>query len=125
MAKAKVLADRISITSEILTDENIRKAETLCPSSLILFDEKDETKVLYRVCEDSCNSFTTYGASFKDGKSLGTISEKVMNFEKADKEKELKTILTATLTKLNIIETQVEEFLENAEDLSDDVEFLD
>ena len=90
MAKAKVLADRISITSEILTDENIRKAEILSPSSLVLFDEKDESKMLYRVCEDSCNSFTTYGASFKDGKSLGTISEKIMDLDKEAKEKELR-----------------------------------
>ncbi len=125
MAKAKVLADRISITSEVLTDENLRKVNILSPASLILTDEKDENKVLYRVCEDECNTFTTYGAAFKDGKTLGIIPEKIMELDKADKEKELKTILTATLTRINVIEEQVSEYLENAEDLSDDVEFLD
>ena len=122
MAKAKVLADRISITSEVLTDANIEKVNVLAPSNLKLFDEKDESKVLFEVASDEYNTFTKNGAVFKDGKSLGSISQDIMELEKEDK---IKTILTAVLTRINIIEEQVADYLETAEDLSEDVEFLD
>lgn len=125
MAKAKVLADRISITSEILTDKNIEKVSVLAPSNLKLFDEKDESKVLFEVASDDYNTFTKNGAVFKDGKSLGSISPEVMELERAEKEDKIKTILTSILTRVNVIEEQVKDYLETAEDLSEDVEFLD
>lgn len=125
MAKAKVLADRISITSEILTDANIEKVNVLAPSNLKLFDEKDESKVLFEVASDEYNTFTKNGAVFKDGKSLGSISPEVMELDKEEREEKIKTILTAILTRVNVIEEQVENYLETAEDLSEDVEFLD
>ena len=125
MAKAKVLADRISITSEVLTDANIEKVNVLAPSNLKLFDEKDESKVLFEVASDEYNTFTKNGAVFKDGKSLGSISQDIMELEKEEKEDKIKTILTAVLTRINVIEDQVEYYLETAEDLSEDVEFLD
>ena len=125
MAKAKVLADRISITSEVLTDANIEKVNVLAPSNLKLFDEKDESKVLFEVASDEYNTFTKNGAVFKDGKSLGSISQDIMELEREEKEDKIKTILTAVLTRINIIEEQVASYLETAEDLSEDVEFLD
>lgn len=125
MAKAKILADRISITSEILTDENIEKVKILSPSTLVLFDEKDETKALYEVSNGVCNTFTSYGAVFNDGKTLGAIDESILSLDKEEKEAKIKTILTAVLTRINAIEAQVEEYLEDAIDLSEDVEFLD
>lgn len=125
MAKAKVLADRISITSEVLTDANIEKVNVLAPSNLKLFDEKDESKVLFEVASDEYNTFTKNGAVFKDGKSLGSISQEVMELDKEEREEKIKTILTAVLTRINVIEEQVENYLETAEDLSEDVEFLD
>lgn len=123
MAKAKILADRISITSEVLTDENIEKVGILSPSTLYLFDDKDENRMLYQVTGNEFNTFTKYGATFKDGKSLGAISEESMTAE--DKESKVKNELTAILTRINRIEEQVEAYLEVAEDLSDDIEFLD
>lgn len=123
MAKAKILADRISITSEVLTDENIEKVGVLSPSTLYLFDDKDESRMLYQVTGNEFNTFTKYGATFKDGKSLGAISEESMTAE--DKESKVKNELTAILTRINRIEEQVEAYLEVAEDLSDDIEFLD
>lgn len=125
MAKAKVLADRISITSEVLTDANIEKVNVLAPSNLKLFDEKDESKVLFEIASDEYNTFTKNGAVFKDGKSLGSISQDIMELEREEKEDKIKTILTAVLTRINIIEEQVADYLETAEDLSEDVEFLD
>lgn len=125
MAKAKILADRISITSEVLTDANIEKVSILAPSMLKLFDEKDESKVLFEVASDEYNSFTKSGAIFKDGKSLGYITEDAMELDKEEREEKVKTSLTAILTRINIIEEQVENYLDNAIDLSDDVEFLD
>ena len=125
MAKAKVLADRISITSEVLTDANIEKVNVLAPSNLKLFDEKDESKVLFEIASDEYNTFTKNGAVFKDGKSLGAISQDMMEVEREEKEDKIKTILTAVLTRINIIEEQVADYLETAEDLSEDVEFLD
>lgn len=122
MAKAKILADRISITSEILTDENLERVSILSPSTLVLVDEET---TLYEVATGEYNTFTGYGAVFKDGKTLGTISEDIMALDKEVKEAKLKTLLTAVLTKVNAIEEQVEAYLENAADLSEDVEFLD
>lgn len=123
MAKAKILADRISITSDILTDENIEKVSILSPSTLCLYDDKDENRMLYQVIGNEFNTFTKYGATFKDGKSLGAISEESMIAE--DKESRIKNELTAILTRINRIEEQVEAYLEVAEDLSEDIEFLD
>lgn len=123
MAKAKVLADRISISSEVLTDETIERVNILAPSVLKLQDERDES-VLYEVASGEYNSFTMYGAVFNGGKSLGTISDDIMELDDEDREKKVKTILTAVLTKINAIEAQVEEYLETAEDLADDVEFI-
>lgn len=125
MAKAKVLADRISITSEVLTDANIEKVKILSPSSLVLFDEKNEDIILFEVASDDYNNFTKHGAVFKDGKTLGSISPETMELDKEAREEKIKTVLTAVLTRVNAIETQVEEYLADAEDLSEDVEFLD
>lgn len=124
MAKAKVLADRISITSEVLTDENLEKVGILAPSILKLVDEYEADKVLYEVVGGEYNTFTVHGAVFKDGKSLGTIAEEIMNLDDEAKEAKIKNILTAVLTKVNAIEDQIDEYLENADDLSDDIEFL-
>ena len=125
MAKAKVLADRISITSEVLTDENIERVRILAPSNLVLFDEKKEDTVLFEVNKSEYNTFTNYGACFKEGKSLGTIPEEFLSLEQEKKEAKIKTLLTSVLTRINAIETQVENYLEEAQDLSEDVEFLD
>ncbi len=124
MAKAKVLADRISITSEVLTDENLEKVGILAPSILKLVDEYEADKVLYEVASGEYNTFTVHGAVFKDGKSLGTIAEEIMSLDDEAKEAKIKNILTAVLTKVNAIEEQINEYLENADDLSDDIEFL-
>ena len=123
MAKAKILADRISITSDVLTDENIEKVSILSPSTLYLYDDKDENRILYQVTGNEFNTFTKYGATFKDGKSLGAISEESMAAE--DRDSKVKNELTAILTRINRIEEQVEAYLEVAEDLSEDIEFLD
>lgn len=124
MAKAKVLADRISITSEVLTDENLEKVGILAPSILKLVDEYEADKILYEVAGGEYNTFTVHGAVFKDGKSLGTIAEEIMSLDDEAKEAKIKNILTAVLTKVNAIEAQIDEYLENADDLSDDIEFL-
>lgn len=126
MAKVKILADRISITSEILTDENIERVSVLAPSVLVLEDMNSiEPKVLYEVATCEYNTFTSNGAVFKDGKSLGAISDDIMELPKEEKEAKIKTILTSVLTRINAIEEQVKNYLETAEDLSDDIEFLD
>lgn len=125
MAKAKVLADRISITSDILTDENLEKVAILAPSVLNLVDELNDKELIFAVAKSDCNTFSKYGASFKDGKTLGNISEAILNLAKEEREAKIKTILTGVLTRINAIEEQVESFLEDAIDLSDDVEFLD
>ncbi len=125
MAKAKILADRISITSEILTDANLEKVAILAPSVLSLVDTFKDNEVLFTVAKSDCNTFTSYGAAFKDGKTLGNISESILNLDKEVKEEKIKTILTGVLTRINAIEEQVESFLEDAIDLSEDVEFLD
>lgn len=125
MAKAKVLADRISVASEILTDANIRKVEILSPATLKLVDTNDNNTVLYEISEDICNSFTKYGATFHDGKTLATIGEDIMALDKDEREEAIKNILTAVLTKINAIESQVEEYLESANEVDIDLEFLD
>lgn len=122
MAKAKVLADRISITSDILTDANIERVGILAPTVLKLMND---TEVLFEVTSNDYNTFTKYGASFKGGKSLGTISEETMSLDHDTKEAKIKTVLTSVLTRVNAIEEQVEDYLENAEDLNEDIEFLD
>lgn len=125
MAKAKVLADRISITSEVLTDENLEKVGILAPTVLQLLDGlENHIKVLYEVASGDYNTFTTNGAVFKDGKSLGTIAEDIMNLDEDARETKIKNILTAVLTRVNAIEAQVEDYLEGADDLSEDIEFL-
>jgi hypothetical protein len=125
MAKAKILADRISITSEVLTDENLEKVSILSPSVLTLVDELRDSELLFTVAKSDCNTFTNYGAAFKDGKTLGNISESILNLDKEVREEKIKTILTSVLTRINAVEEQVENYLENAIDLADDVEFLD
>lgn len=126
MAKAKVLADRISITSDILTDENIERVGILAPTVLKLMNgTENQTEVLFEVTSNDYNTFTKYGASFKGGKSLGTISEETMSLDHDTKEAKIKTVLTSVLTRVNAIEAQVEDYLENAEDLNEDIEFLD
>lgn len=125
MAKAKILDDKIVIASEVLTDANIEKVKILAPSALQLFDEKDETKLLFEVTNGEYNSFTSYGAVFNEGKTLGTISEDVMSLDKDAKENKIKNILTSVLTRINAVEEQVDSYLENAIDLSEDIEFLD
>lgn len=122
MAKAKVLADRISITSDILTDANIERVGILAPTVLKLMND---TEVLFEVTSNDYNTFTKYGASFKGGKSLGTISEETMALDHDAKEAKIKTVLTSVLTRVNAIEEQIEDYLENAEDLNEDIEFLD
>ena len=47
-----------------------------------------------------------------------------MALEDDVKEAKIKNIITAVLTKVNAIEAQIEEYLEGAEDLSEDIEFL-
>lgn len=124
MAKAKVLADRICITSDVLTDETIERVGILSPSTLKLVDEKDETNILFEVASDKVNGFSKYGAVFKEGKSLGVIDEDLMELSIEEREDKVKTILTVVLTRLNKIEEQVNEYLENVPDISDDVEFM-
>ena len=51
MAKAKVLADRISITSDILTDENLEKVAILAPSVLNLVDELNDKELIFAVAK--------------------------------------------------------------------------
>ena len=126
MAKAKILNDRIVITSDVLTDANSEKVKVLAPSVLKLVDELDlDAKVLYEVDTDDYNTFTINGALFKGGKTIGSISEETLALDEEARKAKINTALTAVLTKLNVIEEKVTEFLENAEDFSDDIEFLD
>ena len=121
MAKAKVLDDKVVIKSEVLTDENLRKVSILKPSALILTDE--ETKEgLYVVSAGNCNSFTKYGAIFAGGESKANIA---VHTEDAEEKKDiLKDVITSNLVKINAIEEQVETYLEDAEDIDTDIEFL-
>ena len=125
MAKAKVLADRCSITSEILTDANLERVSLLAPSVLTLKDAENESTILYQVVRGELDTFTVNGAAFKDGKSLCTISEGIMSLDKDARENKIKLFLSAVLTKIDAIEEQVKAYLEDAEDLSEEVEFLD
>jgi uncharacterized membrane protein len=122
MAKAKVLDDKVVITSEVLTNENIERVSILKPSVLILKDEEAD-KVLYEVTTGDCNSITNYGAIFKDGKAIAGLSVDADN-EEARKAK-MKNIITGILVKIGAIEDQVTEYLEEAETIEADVEFLD
>ena len=122
MAKAKVLDDKVVITSEVLTNENIERVSILKPSVLILKDEEAD-KVLYEIATGDCNSITNYGAIFKDGKAIAEISVDADNDE-ARKAK-MKNIITSILVKIGAIEDQVTEYLEEAEAIEADVEFLD
>ena len=122
MAKAKVLDDRVVITSEVLTNENIERVSVLKPSVLIIKDDEAES-VLYQVALGDCNSFTNYGAIFKDGKTSTSIAIDSDNEE--SRKNKMKTIISSILIKINAIEEQVNAYLENAEDIQADVEFLD
>jgi hypothetical protein len=122
MAKAKVLDDKVVITSDVLTNENIERVNILKPSVLILKDEEAD-KVLYEVTTGDCNSITNYGAIFKDGKAIAGLTVDAES-EEARKNK-MKNIITSILVKINAIEAQVSNYLEEAEDINADVEFLD
>lgn len=122
MAKAKVLDDKVVITSEVLTNENIERVSILKPSVLILKDEEAE-KVLYEIATGDCNSITTYGAIFKDGKAIAGLTVDAEDEE--SRKAKMKTIITSILVKINAVEEQVKNYLEEAEDIEADVEFLD
>jgi len=122
MAKVKVLADRISISSEILTDETLEKVLALAPATLKLVDEDGE--LLFQVAKGDCNTFSRYGAIFKGGKTLGMIPEEILSIEdKETRESKVCNLITAILTKINVIE----EAVDNCElpDYANDIEFLD
>ena len=48
-----------------------------------------------------------------------------MNLDDEAREKKIKLFLSAVLTKLNVLEAAATEYLENAVDLSNDIDFLD
>ena len=89
---------------------------------MILKDEEAD-KVLYEIATDDCNSITNYGAIFKDGKAIAGLSVDAES-EEARKAK-MKNVITSILVKINAIEEQVKGYLETAEDIEADVEFLD
>ena len=80
-------------------------------------------KVLYEIATGDCNSITNYGAIFRDGKAVSGICVDADNDE-ARKNK-MKNIITSILVKINAIEEQVKEYLDEAETIEADVEFLD
>lgn len=121
MAKAEVLADRIKISSDVLTNENLRKAEMLKPSVLNLRDEEMDT-ILYGIANAEPASFTKYGATFNDGVSLGAINDRIMRLEKEERDKEIKLFLSDILIKINAIEEQVSAFIEEAAALDEEIE---
>ena len=121
MAKAEVLADRIKISSDVLTNENLRKAEMLRPSVLNLRDEEMDT-ILYGIANAEPASFTKYGATFNDGVSLGAINDRIMRLEKEERDKEIKLFLSDILIKINAIEEQVSAFIEEAAALDEEIE---
>lgn len=125
MAKAKVLTDRVSITSDVFTDENLERIKLIAPSILELRDEADLGTILYQVTDSDYNTFTVNGAAFKNGKTICTLSDTIMNLDDEAREKKIKLFLSAVLTKLNILEETATEYLENAVDLSNDIDFLD
>ena len=124
MAKAKVLADTISITSEVLTDENIRKVAALSPSLLKIVDENEGE--LYGIgTTGSISNVSRYGALFKNGEAVG----RVPNFDTIEEDKREAAItnyLTPILVRINAIEDAVEEFINNNEfdDVAEDIEFM-
>lgn len=122
MAKAKVLDDKVVITSDVLTNENIERVSILKPSVLVLKDEETNT-TLYEVAMGEFNSITSYGAIFNDGKAIAGITVDA-DTEEARKNK-MKAIITSILVKINAIEGQVSSYLNEAEDIDADVEFLD
>ena len=121
MARAEVLADRIKISSDVLTNENLRKAEMLKPSVLNLRDEEMDT-ILYGIANAEPASFTKYGATFNDGVSLGAINDRIMRLEKEERDKEIKLFLSDILIKINAIEEQVSAFIEEAAALDEEIE---
>ena len=121
MAKAEVLADRIKISSDVLTNENLRKAEMLKPSVLNLRDEEMDT-ILYGIANAEPASFTKYGATFNDSVSLGAINDRIMRLEKEERDKEIKLFLSDILIKINAIEEQVSAFIEEAAALDEEIE---
>ena len=121
MAKAEVLADRIKISSDVLTNENLRKAEMLKPSVLNLRDEEMDT-ILYGIANAEPASFTKYGATFNDGVSLGAINDRIMRLEKEERDKGKKLFLSDILIKINAIEEQVSAFIEEAAALDEEIE---
>ena len=125
MAKAKVLTDRVSITSDVFTDENLERIKLIAPSILELRDEADLGTLLYQVTDSEYNTFTVNGAAVKNGKTICTLSDAIMNLDEEVRERKIKLFLSAVLTKLNILETTATEYLKNAVDLSDDIDFLD
>lgn len=125
MAKAKILDNKVVITSDVLSDKNIERASILAPSVLQLVDEYDASKILFEVTSGLSNSFTTYGAIFKDGKTVGNISDAIMEQEKEVREAHITNLISSTLIKINAVEEQIKEYLEGAEDLSTDIEFMD
>lgn len=121
MAKAKVLEDKVVISSEVLTDENLAKVSILNPSVLSLRDEEGNS--LYQVATSEINSFTRNGASFKGGKTSATVC---VNEDDDTKRKEILTAeITKNLVSINKIEEQVKAYLEDAEDIEVDIDFLE
>ena len=127
MAKARVLEDRIKITSEVLTDEVLEKVMTLAPSALTITDAYSTTdeRVLYEVVKGDVNTFTKFGPSFKDGATVATISAATMELPKEEREAKIKNHLIRVLNYINNIEEQVKEFMEHVEDLDFEIDFLD
>ena len=124
MAKAKVLADTVSITSEVLTDENIRKVKALSPSTLKIVDENEGE--LYSI--DSTNfksEVSKYGTVFKNGEAVGRVCG-FYDIEDDKKEEEITNYLLPILVRINAIEDAVEEFLNDNEfdDIAEDIEFM-
>lgn len=123
MVKAKVLADRIQITSDVLTDENLKKVKLFAPRALKLFDELDtDNKVLYEValCEGEYNTFNMNGAVFKAGKTLACIER-----NEEDSEEDIRSEIVAVMRRLAVIEEQVTEVVSNINDTEFDIEFMD
>lgn len=126
MAKAKVLDNKIVITSEVLTEANIEKVKILAPSILKLIDENDmNARVLYEVDSNPFNTFNANGALFYEGRTTTNLDEEIMLLDTEERRAKINTLVTSVLTKINRIETIVTEYLDNAEDFSEDIEFLD
>lgn len=122
MAKAKVLDNKVVIESEVFTDENLRKVSILKPSVLSLIDEETKEN-LYQVMAGTTTGFTKYGAVFNNGKAICTIETN--ETDAAERTDMFRLIISEALIKLNAIEEQVKNYLEVAEDLDVEVEFLD